>query len=104
MNAKHVFLSIAFFLLIIVPLLIVCAVPFSRWYARRKYEQMQQQTNPFRAWRLYAYGGGSITYEARRSDAIRYCGEVFGTVSFVDDEHGFIFYKPKGWSRGEVQI
>lgn len=52
---------------------------------------------PLQTWIAHAYYGmGKVTLDRMtRTRAIEYVTKNFGVVTFVDDEHGFIFYKPR---------
>jgi hypothetical protein len=52
-----------------------------------------------RDWQAYVYGGGAVVtlYNKTRDEAMQEVARNLGSVSFVDEAHGFIFYKPRGY-------
>lgn len=52
-----------------------------------------------RDWRCMAYGGGAAVplYNMCRNEAMREVAATMGTVAYVDEAAGFVFYKPKGY-------
>lgn len=52
-----------------------------------------------RDWSCCMYGGGAnvTIYNKTRDEAMQEVARNLGAVSFVDESHGFIFYKPRGY-------
>lgn len=52
-----------------------------------------------RNWSCCVYGGGAAVtlYNKTRDEAMQEVARNLGAVAFVDESHGFIFYKPRGY-------
>lgn len=77
---SEVWLGIFLALLIVAAILII-------WPWNRKWRPV---------WIAHPYYGGGRVMLGRmtRKRAIKYVSQNFGAVMYVDDNHGFIFYKP----------
>lgn len=65
----------------------------------------EEVINPRMRWRFVAFGGGSVDVDdMSRNEAIAHCAHYFGEIAYIDDEHNFIFYKPKGWQREPLDM
>lgn len=74
------------FVAVVLLLVFVSIIPIWPW--NRK---------PLQNWIAHAYyGNGKVTIgRMTRTRAVKYVTENFGEVKFVDDDHGFIFYKSR---------
>lgn len=80
-------------LIFIIPVLIVCAYDLGkRSFLRLVADKVAEKR---RDWRLMAYGGGApIEVKAMTKEkAITFCANNHGKVMYVDEQHGFIFFK-----------
>lgn len=64
-------------------------------FIRYRVTRMRSQQDK-RDWRLMAYGGGApIEIKSMTKEkAITVCANNYGKVMYVDEQHGFIFFKP----------
>lgn len=61
---------------------------------------LEYRKKPRCEWHCVAYGGGAAVWigPMTREEAIAYCSDNLGLVSYVDDDRQHIFYKPPGWT------
>jgi len=81
---------------IVIGFLIACAFAYVCRAVRNWH--LREHMSGLRTWSFYRFHGGAALhspYPMTHGEAIEYCSRNFGAVAFVDEEHGFIFFKPK---------
>lgn len=83
------------FVFLIIALTIACVLHYERWQDRRALRMPHSQRESARIWQCASFFGGANVYTPvpmTRAQAITFA-TALGSIAYVDDDHGKIFYK-----------